>query len=458
MKVKFNKDIRVAGIGIVPWLRLGPERWIENYRIASLYGWDMGGIPGAPTVSALADQTEMLPDLEKLNTASLLQSPEFRTMLLSRFPGYSFMTYKPVDPPKELLDAGCTFLFTDQRLSRQLENKAAFRQLFHEEIPFPAYDVIKRAAISATGESFRALMRGRDTVVVQDEQLSGGRGTYIVREPADLERALAAFEALDSGTHIVLSDYIADAHERSVQCVVTKYGVFVGPLQKQIVRHPLLANMAVREGDRFCGGELAVDDAYKGSYPVIRDYAERIGRRLQELGYRGIFGLDCLVDDSGDVFVLEVNPRITGMTPLLTMLYRGEQDIPFYLLHLLELAKVEYTLSDWHVDPNPPEGGLMILHSQKPGAVIIRETPRSGSYDVDGNFLAKQYRLETQSADTRLLVQRYTPPNFKTKPGGRLISVFANKPVLDQADKLKPEITKAIASTYDRITLEELPL
>src|SRR5256886_5243806 len=85
-------------------------------------------------------------------------------------------------------------------------------------------------------------------------------------------------------------------------------------------------------------GEISPADPLQAVYPEIKQYALGIGQRLQELGYRGIFGLDCLVDPSGRVYVLEINPRLTGLTPLLTMLYRENQDIPFYLLHILELA------------------------------------------------------------------------------------------------------------------------
>ncbi len=456
LKVTYDKSARIAGIGLVPWTRLGPERWFDNYRIASYHDWDMHNVPGVPEVFALASHAQTLPELKKQNTLSLLATPEFRDMLVQNLAGYSFLTYKAVEPPKELVDAGLTFLHMDQQLAARLENKAEFRQLFDGELPFPGYQIVAKADITPDEPGLTKVMQGRDAVVVQDERLSGGKGTYIVRSLDDLKQALDAFEVLDEGsTRLVVSDLIEGARERSVQCVATRSGVFVGPLQKQIVRHPLLSNLDVAEGDRFCGGVLTATDELQKVYPTIKGYAELIGKRLLAMGYRGIFGVDYLVDMAGKVYVIEVNPRLTGMTPLLTMLYREGQDIPFYLLHMLELGGIEYELTGSPTEGSP-EGSLLVLHSRHPKAAVVTEVPESGSYDLQGNFLEKRYRMDRHSPDTQLLLQQYTVPGFKVKPGGRLASIYVNKAVLDESDQLLPEIEEAITNIVNRITLEDI--
>jgi hypothetical protein len=64
--------------------------------------------------------------------------------------------------------------------------------------------------------------------------------------------------------------------------------------------------------------------------------------------------------------------------------------------------------------------------------------------------------LDTAATQTHLLLQRYTPPSFKVKPGGRLATIFANVPVLDAADRLLPDIEQFIVKTLDRVTLEKI--
>ena len=457
MKIQFDSSVRLAGIGLVPWTRLGPERWFTNYKIASLYGWDLNGTKDAPEVVALSDRVPELPHLPRLNTQSLLETPEFQKLIDESFQGYSFLTYKPVRVPAELTKQGHHFLSMDKSLTTTLENKVEFRTRFADlDLPFPNYTVVNRHDLVADDQTAKTLLDGRERIIVQDEQLSGGRGTYAVADAKSLAYALDSIEALGGGERMVISDMISDAHERSVQCVVTRYGTFVGHLQKQIIANPVLANLDVPDGDRFCGGEISAQDPLGHLYPKIRGYALEIGARLQQLGYRGIFSVDCLVDHDDNVFVLEVNPRLTGMTPLVTALYREGKDIPFYLLHMLEAAGMDYDITDDYVDPQPPEGSLLVLHSLQNTAVNILESPASGVYDVNSTKkLAKQSRLSVGEPNKQMLVQQYTPPGFKIKPGGRLMTLLLNGRVTDEEDRLLPDVDNAVQTLLRQVSLKE---
>ncbi len=457
MKIKFDNTALLAGIGLVPWTRLGPERWFRNYKIATLYGWDLQHVADAPEVVALADRVDELPHLPKLNTYQLLRTSEFQQLIAQDFEGYNFLTYKPVVVPQAMLNARHSFLSMNGDLTATLENKVEFRERFADlNLPFPSFRIMKRADLKADEETLSKLLNGREHIIVQDEMLSGGRGTFKVSNVRSLAYALHSIEALGGGERVVVSELIEGAFERSVQCVSTRYGTFVGYLQKQIIASPLLANLDVHDGDRFCGGEISPDDPLRTVYPEIRGYALAIGDRLQQMGYRGIFSVDCLVDQKGKVFVLEVNPRLTGMTPLVTALYREGKDIPFYLLHMLETADMEYSIADATIDANPPEGALMVLHSQADTTTQITATPQSGLYDLaDLSFIGKQYRLPAEVDRRHMLVQRYTPPGFKIKPGGRLVTVLTNSKVTSDSDELLPRTTKIIEELMNQVTLKE---
>ena len=456
MKIQFDNQVRIAGIGLVPWTRLGPERWFANYKIASLYGWDLYDVPGAPRVVALTD-TSSMPQLAKLNTPSLLGEPDFQKLLDQEFAGYQFMTYKSVVAPQGSLPAGSRLLSGDLELAARLENKAEFRQEFADlGLPFPKYKIIERSTLQPDAASLDLLLEGRDEIIVQDEILSGGRGTFRVTDVVSLAHTLESIAEMGGGKRLVVSERVKAARERSVQCVATRYGTFVGHSQKQIIAKPLLANLNVHDGDRFCGGEISPDDSLRKVYPEIRKYALAIGERLVALGYRGIFSVDCLVDQQDKVYVLEVNPRITGMTPLVTALYREGKDIPFYLLHILEIAGLDYTITDDTVDPTPPAGALMVLHSLQDVATQIVDSPHSGLYTLEGlTYEGRQYRLPARDGQQQLLVQRYTPPNFHIKPGGRLVTVLTNGQVTNQDDQLLPIVTDAVQQLLNQVTLKE---
>ncbi len=289
---------------------------------------------------------------------------------------------------------------------------------------------------------------------MQDEQLSGGKGTFLI---ADYKQYLAALEALaelSKHSKVVVSDAIENAKERSIQACVTKDGVFTGPLQRQLVRHPLLANSDIPDGDKFCGAQIEVADQQTSLHAEAAAVAKRIGEVLRREGYRGIFGVDFLLDAAGQLLVLEVNPRITGVTPLLTALYRDNDGVPFYLLHLLELGEYEYTIEDAraHFDK---EGSLLVLHSLARESVIIDTMPQSGTYKLEQGvlkFVSKDVHLH-KLGPQEFILQEYMPPGMRIKPGGRIVTLQFARPVIDtETDKLYNEVAKLITTVRQNIT------
>jgi biotin carboxylase len=452
MKIQYDADVLIAGLGIVPWTRLGPERWFPNYKIISGAGWDLPAMPGLPEVFALADQTGPLPDMAKLTSQNLLDTSQFQSMLQKTIPGYAIFTYKPVRLPENLLQSGITFKMMDQSLTKTIENKAAFREQFADlELPFPAFTIYDRASLRADVKTLHTILGTRSSVILQDEIISGGRGTFVIQTIKDLQGALASIEAMDSGTRVVVSEHITPVRERSVQACATRYGTFVGPLQKQVIADPLLANLKVPNSDRFCGAEISPSDPLQGTYKEIKQYAERIGNRLTELGYRGIFSVDCLVDERSKVYVIEVNPRVTGITPLVTALYRKGKDIPFYLLHILENMGMDYEIIDDTVTEVPPTGSLMILHGSNAKPATIVRSPASGLYDQDGVFLRQAFRPD----DTHYLIQKYAS-DFPIVPGGRICSIISQQPILDHQDALLPETIKVVECLKKGVVVRDI--
>jgi hypothetical protein len=75
----------------------------------------------------------------------------------------------------------------------------------------------------------------------------------------------------------------------------------------------------------------------------VQQAAMKLGERLGHAGYRGCFGLDYLLDETtGELYLGEMNPRITGITPLTTQAACDADEVPLLLYHLLEWFGVEY--------------------------------------------------------------------------------------------------------------------
>ena len=67
----------------------------------------------------------------------------------------------------------------------------------------------------------------------------------------------------------------------------------------------------------WCGNEIFADPFGRSVRDRTRRATYAIGERLKEEGYRGYFELDFLIDeDTGHVYLGELNPRITGASSI----------------------------------------------------------------------------------------------------------------------------------------------
>ena len=71
----------------------------------------------------------------------------------------------------------------------------------------------------------------------------------------------------------------------------------------------------------------------------------RLGDRLAKEGYRGFFEVDVLVDtDTGEIYLGELNPRISGASSITNVTAGAYADVPLFLFHILEYMNVDFDL------------------------------------------------------------------------------------------------------------------
>lgn len=454
MKVTYDTSLKVGGIGISPWTRLGPERWLPNYKIASFFGPDEG-TEGLPPVYSIHGKG--VDSLVRYNSVNLLKEPAFQSILEAHFDDYKLFTYKSADSPAHIE----RFLLRPDEaygnLSKLLENKAEFRRLFDSAaVRFPKYTIVTKAEFM-TIESVNTLLDGRPLVIVQDAEMSGGKGTFFVKDEASFLKAKTVLEK-GSAVEVVISEAVSGPSERSIQCVATKQGIYMGPPQIQIIDDPLLINRDVVGAEKFCG--VVIDPAFTTDEQrdTMRTIAKLIGEKIVSMGYRGIFGIDFLVNDKGEVFVLEVNPRITGATPLLTAFYSSNTFVPFYLLHILEIMKQDYEIEHNGATDDPyaniGAGSLMILHSQETTRVEVINTLRTGIYSSNLDFIKPSVAFDEMN-EGEYLIQSIAPAGVKASPAARLLTIYYKGSVFDENGKIDKKVQGDIASMYAKITLIE---
>ena len=132
-----------------------------------------------------------------------------------------------------------------------------------------------------------------------------------------------------------------DPREAAVEGVVTRHGTLVGPVMTELAGFPELTPY----GGGWCGNEVGSEFFSDHHRELARRYTQQMGDRLRQEGYRGYFELDFLVDAvSGELYLGELNPRVTGASSMTNVTAVAYGDMPLFLFHLLEYMDVEYEI------------------------------------------------------------------------------------------------------------------
>jgi biotin carboxylase len=123
---------------------------------------------------------------------------------------------------------------------------------------------------------------------------------------------------------------------------------------------------------------------------------KQLGDRLYREGYRGAFCMDFLIDtDTRNVYLGELNPRVSGASPLTHLVSSTYGGVPIYLFHLLEFMDVDYDIDLRKVQRRWDEfdewSQLILKHSGEEVELISR-APASGIWHMTGDGSIKFVR------------------------------------------------------------------
>jgi hypothetical protein len=142
------------------------------------------------------------------------------------------------------------------------------------------------------------------------------------------------------------------------------------------------------------GGELRTKAA---------ELVRRLGDRLGAEGYRGFFEVDVLVDtDTDDVYLGELNPRISGASSITNVTAGAYADVPLFVFHLLEFMDVDFDLDldeineRWNELAAVDVWSQMIIKETQPIVERIETAAPTGQYylDEDGALVFRRAALD----------------------------------------------------------------
>lgn len=182
------------------------------------------------------------------------------------------------------------------KLIQQLNNKQIARKILEKDINILDYKYVKGKTISYNLLS--NLFKNKNSkFVVQQPVGFGGVGTYIL----DRQSETSIIPLLHKNLKYSVSEYVENAISINNTFMISNNHILLFNSSRQLIKE---TGELIYDGwnfDTYTNIDLDVRNK-------IKNQTIKIAKHLQKLGYRGIGGIDYIVEQK-NVFFMEVNPR-----------------------------------------------------------------------------------------------------------------------------------------------------
>ena len=353
---------------------LGIDRWVRRFGFVNYYdsfdGWH-------PNVFVPEEQEPRAFESIEEICNYLLGHKEVIDHIAQRGPGGK-VTFLMFDEETEQLaaDLGLDVAFPRAALRHRLDSKIVTTEIGNQAGVPSVPNTIGRAD---TFEEVLDLARKAglgDDLVIQTPYGDSGHTTFFVAGRADWDEHKEEIV----GEDLKVMKRI-EPRECAIEGVITRYGTLVGPLMAELTGFPELTPY---DGG-WCGNDVSSNVLTEKQRKLARERTFAMGERLRQEGYLGYFELDFLSDaQSGEMYLGELNPRVTGASSITNVTAVAYGDMPLFLFHLLEFMDVDYKidvdeLNDrWSQGGNVDEWTQFILKQTDEAVELITEAPASG--------------------------------------------------------------------------------
>lgn len=325
-----------------------------------------------------------------------------------------------------------TVLNSSVEATRVFEEKLSQYQEFASYVRFP-----KTIISSFDQVTFLQIVQSLGTkFVVQFARGHTGSGTYII----ETEEEFNALQAENLQRTAKFSSFI-QGHTYTLNACVTRVGVFVGGLSFQITGIPDLgAGKGATVGNDW-SRRMGIEN-----YDIILKQTETIGTIMYKKGFRGMYGVDFVVTQNGEIFIIEVNARQTASVPMYTKVQFLKGEIPLSMLHLLEFFNLD--IHQKPIDYNkrnilPDNYSQVFIRAQQ--EFKVNHQVSMGIYRLQGdNAAINRYTDEVASTtifldedrDKSLLFQKYAAGVYTMDRQGVLILTPVAQRIIKKGEEL----------------------
>jgi biotin carboxylase len=370
---------------------LGIDEWVHRFRYVNYIDSFDGQHPNVFVPSERSHP--VFESLEEINNY-LLEHPEVREYIESRGPGGKAVFLFFDERTEELCEGlGLELSFPSAALRQEIDDKINTTRIGNRARVRSVPNVLAKGVSSYKGLLAAAQKLGRD-LVVQSAFGDSGHTTFFIKSEADWKKAA---EEIVGQPEIKVMKRV-DCQGAALEACVAKNGTIVGPLMTELVGFPELT--PYRGG--WCGNEVFADAFPKKVREATRRKTVALGEELKNLGYRGYFEVDYLIDrKSGTVYLGEVNPRITGASSMTNLAAFAHADAPLFLFHLLEWFDVDVELDveelneRWAEPENIDTWSQMVLKHTEDTVELVDQAPPSGVWGLNEDGSVSYLRMQT---------------------------------------------------------------
>jgi hypothetical protein len=414
-----TNDVPILFFGATPFNLLGLDRWVRNFSYVTYYdAWD-GAHPRV--VTPAHKPYREFESGEEINNW-LLTNAEVRAHIDAATPrgvrpkvAMVFFNSETEDICKEL---GYDLILPPASLRQHLDSKIVTTRLGNEAGAPSVPNVLTRVDDWAGLQAVAQKAGLGDELVVQTPYGDSGKTTFFISSEADWRKHSADIV----GEEIKVMRRINN-RPVAVEAVLTRCGTIVGPFMSELIGYKRLTPS--RGG--WCGNEMFPEVLTGESRRTATQLVRRLGDRLAEEGYRGFFEVDVLVDtDTNDVYLGELNPRISGASSITNVTAGAYADVPLFLFHILEYMNVDFDLDvdeineRWEELASADVWSQMVMKETDDIVQRLTATPRTGQYSLDasGGLVFRRSALDwhqLQNEREAFFLRIYGPGDYRWK-------------------------------------------
>jgi biotin carboxylase len=369
---------------------LGIDEWVRNFRFINYIDCFDGHHPNVFVPSEAPHRPFTC--IEDINNY-LLSHKEVVDYLYQRGPGGKAVFLYFDETTEDLCtELGLDICFPAAELRRRIDDKIESTRIAERAGVPPVPNVLAKVE---TYEELRAASRELgEHLVVQTAFGDSGHTTFFISDESQWNRYA---DQIAGSPEVKIMKRIR-CRGSALEACVTRHGTITGPLMTELIGFPELT--PYRGG--WCGNEVLAEAFSERARHQATEMTRAFGDELWRMGYRGYFELDFLKDmDTGELYLGEVNPRITGASAMTNLAAFAHADAPLFLFHLLEWSAVDFeldveSLNERWADPaNIDPWGQLVLKHTADTVERINVAPPSGVWRMTPSGVPEFVRVQT---------------------------------------------------------------